>query len=84
MSKTIVFYKSGAKRSYDIVGELDNRFGEKDNIVRVEIGDSVTEIGNWAFYKCSSLTSVTIPNSVTSIGTFAFWYCPCKITTVAN
>ena len=34
---------------------------------------SVTSIGGYAFYDCSSLTSVTIPNSVTSIGNNAFW-----------
>lgn len=36
---------------------------------------SVTSIGNWAFYGCSSLTTVTIPASVTSIGYAAFAYC---------
>ena len=39
------------------------------------IPNSVTSIGNWAFYGCSSLTSVTIPNSVTSIGDAAFNGC---------
>ena len=39
------------------------------------IPNSVTSIGNYAFYNCSSLTSVTIPNSVTSIGSYAFKGC---------
>ncbi len=36
---------------------------------------SVTSIGEYAFYECSSLTSITIPNSVTSIGKYAFSEC---------
>ena len=39
------------------------------------IPNSVTSIGNYAFYYCSGLTSVTIPNSVTSIGNQAFYVC---------
>ena len=41
----------------------------------VTIGNSVTSIGDYAFYGCSGLTSVTIPNSVTSIGEWAFNGC---------
>ena len=37
--------------------------------------NSVTKIGAYAFYQCSSLTSIDIPNSVTSIGNDAFGYC---------
>ena len=37
--------------------------------------NSVTSIGNYAFYNCSGMTSVTIPNSVTSIGDDAFYGC---------
>ena len=39
------------------------------------IPNSVTSIGDYAFYGCSSLTSVTIGESVTSIGENAFSYC---------
>ena len=39
------------------------------------IPNSVTSIGNYAFYHCSSLTSIDIPNSVTSIGNHAFYGC---------
>ena len=39
------------------------------------IPNSVTSIGEWAFFGCSGLTSITIPNSVTSIGDHAFSYC---------
>ena len=36
---------------------------------------TVTSVGDFAFYKCSGLTSIEIPNSVTSIGNYAFSYC---------
>ncbi len=39
------------------------------------IPNSVTSIGDYAFYWCTGLTSVTIPNSVTSIGGSAFSGC---------
>ena len=39
------------------------------------IAEGVTSIGGFAFYDCTSLTSVTIPDSVTSIGVGAFASC---------
>ena len=39
------------------------------------IPNSVTSIGNYAFERCSSLTSIEIPSSVTSIGDWAFSSC---------
>ena len=41
----------------------------------IVIPNSVTNIGDWAFSGCGSLTSVAIPSSVTSIGKDAFNNC---------
>ena len=48
---------------------------EDTEITNLIIPNSVTSIGEEAFYGCSGLTSVTIPNSVTSIGEEAFYGC---------
>ena len=39
------------------------------------IPDSVTSIGDYAFFCCESLQSVTFPDSVTSIGYDTFSFC---------
>ena len=44
-------------------------------ITKIELGDSVTSIGQYAFNSCYSLTSITIPDSVTSIGRNTFQGC---------
>ena len=41
----------------------------------ITIGNSVTSIGDGAFYGCSSLESITIPGSVTVIGNGTFCDC---------
>ena len=44
-------------------------------ISSLEILNTVTSIGNYAFYNCSKLTSITIPEGVTTIGDYAFYNC---------
>ena len=44
-------------------------------IEEVEIPDTVTEIGSYAFHNFLGLKKINIPNSVTSIGGYAFYYC---------
>ena len=59
-------------------------------ITKALIPNTVTTIGDYAFYNCSALASVTIPSSVTTIGANAFSYCnsltsvtiPSSVTTI--
>ncbi|MDO4824329.1 MAG: leucine-rich repeat protein [Bacteroidales bacterium] len=61
---------------------IGNNAFSKSNVLSVIIPNTVTTIGNEAFYHCSSMQSVTIPNSVSTIGGFAFAYCNslCSVT----
>ena len=56
-------------KSYTVSGMYDR------SLKSVFIPDSVTSIGDSAFYRCYNLTSITIPDGVTSIGDSVFEWC---------
>jgi hypothetical protein len=59
----------------DEVVVLPDYFVNSSKITKVNIPQSVTTIGNWAFNGCSGLSSITIPDSVARIGGNAFAGC---------
>ena len=63
---------SGAMNNYPIGGSSGPWNSYTSAIRTVVIGDSVTSIGDNAFYNCSNLTFLIIGNSVKSIGQWAF------------
>ena len=52
---------------------MDEYFGPQ--VQKYILGNTVTNIGKYAFAGCSNMTSIEIPNSVTSIGNSAFSFC---------
>ena len=44
------------------------------NMRHIDLGNSITRIGNDAFNSCNSLDTVVVPNSVSYIGSYAFCY----------
>ena len=83
-------YSSDDNRCLIIDGNLI-AFAPAD-VTDYTIPNSVTTIGDRAFYRCSDLTSVSIPNSVTAIGNSAFYNCkgltsvsiPNSVTSIGN
>lgn len=47
----------------------------REQILRVELPQGLTSVGNLAFYDCDNLMTVIIPDSVTRIGNYAFAEC---------
>lgn len=71
-----------ANQTYTSSSNLQHIFGEQ--VEEYIIGDSVTSIGDSAFYAFTNLTSVTIGKSVTSIGEEAFSGCEGILNVVWN
>ena len=71
---TLTISGTGAMDNYELYSTVP-WYSYRSEITKAIIEDSVTSIGDMAFYVCSGLTSVSIGNSVTSIGSIAFSGC---------
>lgn len=71
---TLTITGAGEMKNYRD-SELAPWYEFREQIIRVNISDKVTSIGNFAFYGCKNLVSVYIPNSVKTIGSYAFASC---------
>ncbi len=82
-TSTGVLNITGTGDMYDYSGKFNNDVFRTtapwnnyiSSIKSVVIGNSVTNIGDYAFFDCNRLTSVIIPDSVTSIGDLTFAGC---------
>ena len=45
------------------------------SLTEITIPDSVTSIGERAFFNCTNLTKISIPNNITKISSYVFQYC---------
>ena len=64
------------EKTYTITAIGNAAFSRYRYLSSLTLPESVTTIGNSAFYGCSGLTgSLTLPESVTSIGEYAFYDC---------
>ena len=83
MAEIAVFAETGGDFAYSVISEekktcmiTDYTGSATELTIPSEFGGyTVTSIGDSAFLRCKSLTSITVPNTVTSIGDDAFLNC---------
>jgi len=72
---TLTIGGSGQMLNYTNTGNRAPWYYSRNSISAVVVGDSVTSIGNFAFFDLNRMADVTIGNSVQTIGTNAFASC---------
>ena len=55
--------------------ESNTAYDVNDILTGITIPDTITEIGEYAFWGCQGLTKIQIPASVKTIGNYAFYNC---------
>ena len=62
-------------KTFSVTHIEDECFDFETDLISIEIPNTITSIGNYAFNGCQSLTNISLPNSVISIGDNAFMGC---------
>lgn len=71
----IEFQRGNQGKSSNPLFYANHLYLNGEEVTDLVIPEGVTSIGDYAFDKCTTLTSVTLPNSITSIGSHAFQKC---------
>lgn len=70
------YFLGGRVVTEDIVGEMDDRYASNKQLVRADLGNTITSLSSAAlhgtFSDCSNLKSVYLPNSLTSVNSYSF------------
>ena len=74
-TKTLTISGNGTMADYNYGHDEAPWFSFASEIKKIEIESGITNIGDFAFYKCSGITAIDIPATVTSIGSSGFEEC---------
>ena len=74
-TRTLTISGKGAIYDYDNGSNKAPWHSYAGEIQKIEIESGITSVGNFAFYKCSGITSLSIPATVGTIGSSAFEDC---------
>ena len=77
VERTITSMRNGTRTVNENTGttSISNSvfYAMRANLSAVTLPNTITNIGNCAFYQCTKLTNIVFPSSVTTIGSYAFY-----------
>ena len=90
LTKVTIKSDSFINKNYSSTNNFATIFGSQ--VKTYVLGDSITSIGDYAFYNCSNVTTLNIPQNVASIGQSSFYGCtgisslniPQSVTNIGN
>lgn len=81
ITSSLSIYGNGAMDNYDSTSQLSPWFDYRGVVFNLNIADTVTSIGSYAFYDIPNLSQVFLPRSIGLVDEYAFYMC-CSIRTI--